>query len=268
MKKLIDIDDLSREEVKMIWTLAESSNSPHIEGTIGWSFEGNGMRTRSSFIKAFQQLGLDYIELPNLLKTSERIEDLAGYLDNYFDLYVIRENDHERISCFADKSSRPVINAMSSKAHPCEVLTDAYYIHKSINSIEAIKILLWGPHTNVFSSWYSLAKVMELQLFHFCPDEHPVTSYKVNFQDIFTNEYDIIITDAWPTNFSDVNYSLSIETYIKLGKPFLQPTPPFTIGKEILFDPVKLEKFVGYKQKQLLVSVQSAILLFLLQNKI
>lgn len=61
-KKLIDIDDLNREEVKMIWTLAESSNNPHIEETIGWSFEGNGIRSRSSFIKAFQQLGLNYIE--------------------------------------------------------------------------------------------------------------------------------------------------------------------------------------------------------------
>lgn len=193
---------------------------------------------------------------------------MAGYLDNFFDLYVIRENDHQRLSRFADKSSRPVINAMSNDAHPCEVLTDAYYIHKSINPIDSTKILLWGPHTNVFSSWYSLAKVMELQLFHFCPVEHPMANYKVNFQDIFTKEYDIIITDGWPMHFNNTNYSLSMEIYTELGKPFLLPTPPFTIGKEILFDPVKVERFVGYKQKQLLVSVQSAILLFLSQNKI
>ena len=239
-----------------------------MEGTIAWSFEGNGICTRSSFIKAFQTLELNYIELPNLLKKSERTEDLVGYLDHFFDGYIIRDSDHDRLSSFAEFSKHPIINAMSNKAHPCEVITDAYFINKNIKPIESANILLWRPPTNVFNSWYSLAEVMGIKIYHFCPDELKVASPFVEYVKQPLGKADILITDGWLKEFNDNNFSLSLDLYRDIGSPFLLPTPPFTISNEILFDSVKAEKFVGYKQKELLFNVQRAILIYFLQDKI
>ncbi len=119
---LINVDDLSESEIHAIWVLAGKPARP-LNGTVAWSFEGNGIRTRTTFIQAFRELGLSYIELPNLLKTTERACDLAGYLDPFYAMYVVRESNHQKLQEFAAASSRPVINAMSSQAHPCEVQT-------------------------------------------------------------------------------------------------------------------------------------------------
>jgi len=127
--KLIQINDLSAQDIRSIWSLATKPSTP-VKGNVAWSFEGNGIRTRTTFIQAFQELNLSFVELPNLLKTNERVADLAGYLDPFYDIYVIRDSNHERLTEFANASHRPVVNAMSSFGHPCEVLTDAYSIEK------------------------------------------------------------------------------------------------------------------------------------------
>jgi ornithine carbamoyltransferase len=96
-------------------------------------------------------------ELPNFLTSDERASDLAGYLDPFYDIYVIRAANHARLAEFASASRRPVINAMSDSGHPCEVLTDAYFIDTELMPLEQARICLWGPPTNVFRSWHELA---------------------------------------------------------------------------------------------------------------
>ena len=54
--------DLSAHDIHAIWTLADAP-LPRVEGTVAWSFEGNGVRTRTSF-QAFRELGLSFTELP------------------------------------------------------------------------------------------------------------------------------------------------------------------------------------------------------------
>ena len=114
---LIQLNDLRSEDIRHIWSLV-TSPAPALDGTVAWSFEGNGIRTRTTFIEAFRRLGLAFTELPNLLKTSERTCDLAGYLDPFFRMYVVREANHVRLAEFAAASKRPVINAMSAQGHP------------------------------------------------------------------------------------------------------------------------------------------------------
>jgi ornithine carbamoyltransferase len=114
---LISISSFSRQNIHAILSLVDTLHPP-IKSNVAWSFEGNGIRTRTTFIRAFRELGMQLTELPNLLKTEERVADLAGYLDPFYDLYVIRDTDHERLQAFANASSRPVINAMSAGGHP------------------------------------------------------------------------------------------------------------------------------------------------------
>ena len=257
--KLIQLNDLSAHDIRSVWSLAAKPSTP-IQGNVAWSFEGNGIRTRTSFIQAFRELNLSFVELPNLLKTNERAVDLAGYLDPFYDIYVIRDSNHDRLTEFANASRRPVVNAMTSLGHPCEVLTDAYSIEKRIGPLSSIKVTLWGPTTNVFKSWHQLAGVLGFELVHLCDTQFHETLAHVRFSESIDDSTDVLITDAWPTGVENPRWSLSSNHLDALGKPKLLPTPPFSIGREISLDPLLYKGFMGYEQKLDLLTVQKAIL--------
>ena len=88
----------------------------------------------------------------------------------------------------------------------------------------------------------------------------------LEIQDFSSLAIDIVVTDGWPPDFSNDACTLTMEDLESLGKPRLLPTPPFTIGKEVGFDPVLYSEFCGYEQKRSLVSVQAAILHYLIQG--
>jgi len=242
--KLIQIKDLSASDIRSIWRLASKPSAPS-KGNVAWSFEGNGIRTRTTFIQAFRELNLSFVELPNLLKTNERVADLAGYLDPFYDIYVIRDSNHERLTEFANASRRPVVNAMTSLAHPCEVLTDAYSIEKTIGLLSSVKVTLWGPTTNVFKSWHELAGVLGFELVHLCDAQFHESIPNVRFSETIDGSTDVLITDSWPTGFENAAWSLNLNHLEAMGKPKLLPTPPFSIGREIAMDPVALQRFYG-----------------------
>lgn len=245
-------------------TPGESHDAP--PPTIGWSFEGNGIRTRTAFLQVFRDLGLHYTELPGLLKTSERPEDLAAYLDPFYAAYVIRDADHARLCAFAQASTRPVINAMSGQGHPCEVLTDAWFAARAIGPLPALRIVLWGPSTNVFRSWHELAQVAGLQIEQVCAAHRHESRPGVSFRSSPPSKADLVITDAPPADAVDALSPLTQAHLQAMGMPHLLPTPPFLIGRELLFDPAFYPGFVGHRQKALLRPVQKAILRLLMSR--
>jgi len=261
--KLIQINDLSANDIQSIWSLATRPIAP-ASGNVAWSFEGNGIRTRTSFIQAFRELNLSFVELPNLLKTNERATDLAGYLDPFYDIYVVRDSNHDRLTEFANASRRPVVNAMTSLAHPCEVLTDAFSIEKTIGPLTKTQITLWGPTTNVFRSWHELAGVLGFELVHLCDAQFHENIPNVHFSETIDGSTDVLITDSWPTGFDNAAWSLNSNHLEAMGKPKLLPTPPFSIGREIAMDPLAYKGFMGYEQKMDLLTVQKAILSYLM----
>lgn len=256
---LLRLSNLGPADVRGIWRLV-ASPAKRMTGTVAWSFEGNGIRTRTTFLQAFRALGLAFTELPNFLKTAERPRDLAGYLDSFYDMYVIRETNHARLTEFAAATRRPVINAMSSEGHPCEVLTDAYYIDTEVIPLERARICLWGPPANVFRSWHELAGVLDFSIVHVCEARFHQVVPNVTFQESPPPAADVVITDSWPGGTEASAWALTEEHLGLMGEPRLLPTPPFSIGRELSFDPLAYPGFVGYGQKELLLPVQMAIL--------
>lgn len=261
--KLICINDLTAQDIQAIWQLAANPIRP-LQGNVAWSFEGNGIRTRTTFIQAFRELNLSFVELPNLLKTAERACDLAGYLDPFYDIYVIRDGNHDRLMEFAQASHRPVVNAMTALGHPCEVLTDAYSIEKTIGPLANTQITLWGPTTNVFRSWHELAQVLDFDMVHVCDAQFHEPKDHVRFVEKIDSTTDVVITDSWPSGFENTQGSLTLDHLAALGQPKLITTPPFHIGQEVAFDPLHYKGFVGYLQKMDLLPVQKAILNYLM----
>lgn len=266
MMQLIEINDLSSSHINTLWSSVEHIPPLQLDLPIAWSFAGNGVRTRTTFLQAFQQSGFQYIELPNLLKSHEQVEELAGYLDSFYALYVIREENHERLKAFARASNRPVINAMSAQAHPCEVLSDGFWIHNHFGDIGKPRILLWGPQTNVFNSWYQLASVMGMQLSHYAPLSERYQADWVHYPEQPEGDYDLVITDGWPSEFNDPQFCLTQNHLREFGDPLLLPTPPITVGHELHSPLSQYPGFVGFEQKQWLLPVQRAIVHELLQH--
>ncbi|MEN9763727.1 MAG: hypothetical protein RI906_3553 [Pseudomonadota bacterium] len=267
-KHLITIADLNPDDVDAIFALVGSQSFEFsARRAVAWSFEGNGIRTRASFIQAFRELRLSFTELPNLLKTHERAHDLAAYLAPLFDLFVIRESDHGRLADFAHFSPSPVINAMSAQAHPCEVLTDAYFIQQSIKPLRDARIVLWGPTTNVYHSWHELAALLGFSVIQVCDQSEHENLSNVKFSVSPPSIADVVITDRHPAAVENAFCPLTLAHLQSMGKPALLPTPPFSVGGEMLFDPASYPEFVGYEQKSLLVPVQKAVITHLLNTE-
>lgn len=86
MKDLLNTDSISKEDLNGIFENVNISKNLNGCKTVACSFQGSGTRTRTTFIQALNQLDLNYIDLPVFLDTKERLYDLAGYLDQYYDL--------------------------------------------------------------------------------------------------------------------------------------------------------------------------------------
>jgi len=270
----LKISDLSPGQIQHIFGLADRSAGLALANgaglSAGYSFEGNSIRTRATFIKALFDLGITPVEVPNLLKTQEAPEHLAGYLDNWFDLYIIRDRDHARMARFAECTTKPVINAMTAESHPCEVLADLYSVWKEKGDLTRLKFCVIGPPTNVLNSWLTAGRVLGLDMVHVCPqDRAPAVQGAVGVQDKQEGleNADVILTDAWPAGFDDWTFQLTLED-LKEAKSnaWVIPCPPFNVENEVHRDVIQSTYFAGYGQKRFLYDVQKALIVYLLDG--
>ena len=132
-KSLVFIDDFSKEEIYKIFKLAdgladEVGQAKSLEGkTVILFFPESSIRTRVTFEKGIQELGGKTILFPpEALDKKEKIQDVIGYLENWVDAVVVRHSDIEVVKSMAKYAKIPVINAMTSENHPCEIITDLY----------------------------------------------------------------------------------------------------------------------------------------------
>lgn len=104
-----------------------------------------------SFEVGMSQLGGHALYLgPNDLQLNrgETIEDTAVVLGRYVDVIMARVFDHSDIVGLAKNAGVPVINGLSDKFHPCQVLTDYFTIYEKRRSFEGMKMTFVGDGAN------------------------------------------------------------------------------------------------------------------------
>ena len=168
-KDLLCILDLSQEEILHLleWTLKlkdlQKRGIPHrplVGKSLGLLFEKPSTRTRVSFQAGMYQLGGEVIFMsPSELQIGrgETISDTARVLSRYLDIIALRTYRHETIEEFATHASIPVINALSDRFHPCQVLADLVTIQEALGNWRGIKVAFVGDGNNVAASWANLA---------------------------------------------------------------------------------------------------------------
>jgi ornithine carbamoyltransferase len=135
--------------------------------TIAMIFDKPSTRTRVSFDVGVRQLGGESITLTGAemqLGRGETIADTARVLSRYVDGIIIRTLDHAQVQELAAHASVPVINGLTRRSHPCQVMADVMTFEEHRGLIKGRTVAWTGDANNVLASWMHAAQRFEFQL--------------------------------------------------------------------------------------------------------
>jgi len=148
------------------------ADAPAKDRVLSMIFQKNSTRTRFSFDAAMRQLGGSAIistASDMQLGRGETIEDTAKVLSRMVDAVMIRANSHADVERFAQVSSVPVINGLTDKSHPCQIMADILTIEEHRGPIAGKTIAWVGDGNNVCSSFIHAAPLLGFELKIACP---------------------------------------------------------------------------------------------------
>ncbi len=143
------------------WPKGRVDADAPLEGhTMAMIFEKNSTRTRFSFEAAMRQLGGDSIiatASDMQLGRGETVEDTARVLSRYVDMVMLRANNHSDLEVFAEAASVPVINGLTDRSHPCQIMADLMTLEESGVNLQGARLAWVGDGNNVCSSFIHAA---------------------------------------------------------------------------------------------------------------
>lgn len=138
-------------------------------------FERQSTRTRVSFDVGMRQLGGQTMFLSGQemqLSREETLSDTARVMSRYVDAIMIRILTHADLVELADASSVPVINGLTRRAHPCQVMADVMTFEEHRGPIKGAKVAWVGDSNNVLASWVNAAELFEAELTIAVPEDY------------------------------------------------------------------------------------------------
>ena len=209
----LDLDVFSAQELEDLLHLSVavkngSNSSNSLSGKfLGLIFEKPSTRTRVSFEVAMTQLGgkASFLSVNDLqLGRGEPIQDTSKVISSMVDGLVLRTMKHETQIEFSNHSSVPVINGLSNKSHPCQLLADLLTFYEEKGSIEGKKVTWFGDFNNVCFSYAQASELLGFEFWVACPEEYIPPSAEIfknlHFTQSITEaaeESDLISTDVW-----------------------------------------------------------------------
>jgi ornithine carbamoyltransferase len=130
-------------------------------------FDKPSTRTRVSFDVAMRQLGGQTTVLTGQemqLGRGETVADTARVLSRYVDAIMIRTLDHDMVTELARHATVPVINGLTRRSHPCQIMADVMTFEEHCGSIRGRKVAWTGDANNVLASWMHAAHQFEFEL--------------------------------------------------------------------------------------------------------
>ncbi|MET0546003.1 MAG: ornithine carbamoyltransferase [Caulobacterales bacterium] len=188
-------------------------DAPLKDRTLAMIFEKNSTRTRFSFDMAIRQLGGSSIVVAAgdmQLGRGESVEDTAKVLSRYVDAIMIRANKHAALEEFAKHSTAPVVNGLTNKSHPCQIMADLQTLEERGIVLKDSKIAWVGDGNNVCASFIHAAPKFGYRLAVGCPPQYDVDMADVERAraeqgrvEIFRDaaqavaDADVIVADTW-----------------------------------------------------------------------
>jgi ornithine carbamoyltransferase len=141
--------------------------------TAGLLFQKPSLRTRVSFEVAMLELGghAAYLSPAEIqLGQREAVVDVARVLSRYIDVIVARVFVHSDVVELADQATVPVINALSDREHPCQILADLLTLYERRGNLKGVRLAYVGDGNNVAHSLALAAPGLGVDLRFACPD--------------------------------------------------------------------------------------------------
>jgi ornithine carbamoyltransferase len=213
LRAILD-DAARRKKARAGWPRGMADPDRPADGrTLAMIFEKHSTRTRFSFDAAMRQLGGSVI-ISNAtdmqIGRGEPIEDTARVLSRMVDAVMIRANNHEDLERFALSSTVPVINALTDRSHPCQIMADLLTFEEHRGPVKGRTLAWVGDGNNVCASFIHAAPKLGFKLNIACPAiYHPDLvdlARAAEMQDcVFTTEdpleavrgADCVMTDTW-----------------------------------------------------------------------
>ena len=137
-------------------------------------FEKPSTRTRVSFDVAMRQLGGQSIALNHTdlqIGRGEPISDTARVLSRYVDAIMLRANKHDTLVELAEHATIPVINGLTDRTHPCQIVADIMTFEERLGTIKGRKVAWSGDGNNVAASWIQASARLGFRLVLACPPQ-------------------------------------------------------------------------------------------------
>ena len=171
-KHFLDLSDVPAEELRRILDAGAAIKSVRRKGVnaadrpmdgkvLAMIFDQPSTRTRVSFDVGMRELGGQTIMLTGAemqLGRGETIADTARVLSRYVDAIMIRILDHQDMVELAAHASVPVINGLTKRTHPCQVMADVMTFEEHRGPIKGRTVAWTGDSNNVLASWVHAAQ--------------------------------------------------------------------------------------------------------------
>ncbi len=297
-RDFLSLSDFSQKEISDLLVLArrlkKSKTSKVLAGqTVGLIFQKPSTRTSVSFAVGVVQLGghplilnADVLQI----KRGETPKDTGRVLSRYLDAIVMRAAHHTELEELAHYASIPVINGLTDREHPCQVLADLLTIMdqrkmKTPKDLKGFRLAYFGDGNNVANSLILAAKIFGLDLRLACPagyepkkDFLAGSSAKI-FQDPFAaaKDADAVYTDVWASMGQEAEsqkrkevfapYQVNANVLSCASKNALvMHCLPAHRGEEITNDVIEGKNSVIFDQAENRLHVQKAVLAALLSK--
>lgn len=225
-RDFINLEDFTKEELSELIELASELKTKIKNGekldicknkTLLMYFEKPSLRTRLSFETGITKLGGNalFITKSEIAPGKrESIEDTARVMSKFVDALTIRTFAHEDVEKFAEWADIPVINALTDKSHPCQIMADILTIKEHFGDVKGKKLAYVGDGNNVLHSLLTGCSMFEINIAAATPKNYEAPEDAIKLAEKYSKETgstvgiytdpveavkdaDVIYTDTW-----------------------------------------------------------------------
>jgi ornithine carbamoyltransferase len=161
-------DAIDRKAARTGWPKGKpDADAPLAGHVLAMIFEKNSTRTRVSFEIAMRQLGGSSLILDSgtsQLGRGESIADTARVLGRMVDAIMIRTDDHAKAEEMARHAGVPVINGLTDRSHPCQIVADLLTVVEQGKALPGLEVAWLGDGNNVLHSVLEAAALMKFNV--------------------------------------------------------------------------------------------------------
>ncbi len=297
VRHFLTLHDLSADELQALIRRAIELKRMRREGVpheplrgrvLGMIFEKASTRTRVSFEAGMSQLGGSAIFLSpgdTQLGRGEPIEDTARVLSRMVDVVMIRTFGHETLERFASVATVPLINGLSDRFHPCQLLADIQTYVEHRGDIRGRTVAWIGDGNNMCNSYINAAMQFDFQLRIGCPDgyrpDDALVAKAGGRVEVMADPMaaakgaDLVVTDVWASMGQEEEHQRRVAAfrdYCVTPEMMAQAAPdalfmhclPAHRGEEVAAEVIDGPQSVVWDEAENRLHAQKALLEFLL----